>query len=144
MWRLLTPETLLTRLAGAEQSALASAATDLPSVLEDIAADVAAEWRGRLARVVPLSVRPLALPSEIFTHVLADYRYRAYTRLPGMGELLDALRVAEWERAMEVMGQLAKVQIEPPASGDLPVTVPGESPGGAPDPAITVPSHVLD
>ena len=26
---------------------------------------------------------PLALPSEIFTHVLADYRYRAFTRLPG-------------------------------------------------------------
>lgn len=140
MWRLLTPDSLLTRLASAEQSALASAATDLPSVLEDIAADVAAEWRGRLARVTPLSLRPLALPSEIFTHALADYRYRAFTRLPGMSALLDALRVAEWDRAMEVMSQLAKIQIAPPEPGDLPPAAPG----GAPEPAITVPYHELD
>ncbi len=140
MWRNLTPDTLQSRLTSGEHSALATAATNLPNVLEDIAADVAAEWRGRLARLVPLSVRPLALPSEIFTHVLADYRYRAFTRLPGMAALLDALRVAEWERACSVMNQLAKIQIDPPEPGDLPPT----EPGGSPDPMITVPYHALD
>lgn len=140
MWRELTPDSLLTRLAAAEQSALATAATDLPDVLAEIAADVAAEWRGRLARVTPLSVRPLALPSEIFGHVLADYRYRAYTRLPGMGELLDALRVREWERALQVLDNLAKVQIAPPEPADTPAA----DPGGSPLPSITVPLHELD
>lgn len=142
MWRELTPNNLLTRLAAAEKQALATAATDSATVLEDIASDVAEEWRGRLARVTALSVRPLALPSEIFAHVLADYRYRAYTRLPGMSALLDELRVAEWERAVQVMDNLAKVQIAPPEADDLPEE---DAPaGGSPLPLITVPIHELD
>ena len=138
-WKELTPERLLTRLADAEQSALAGAATALPAVLGDIAATVAAEWRSRLARLSPLSRRPLALPSEIEQHVLADYRYRAYTRLPGMAALLDELRVAEWERALKVMDNLEKVRIEPPEADDLP-----DTPSALPKPLINNPPRMLD
>ena len=140
MWRELTPDSLLSRLASTEHTALATAATDLPAVLEDIAADVAAEWRGRLARHTRLPLRPLALPSELWPHVLADYRYRAFTRLPGMGALLDELRVREWERAVQVMDNLGKVQIEPPEAADLP---PGAAAGG-PMPAIQPKIHEYD
>jgi hypothetical protein len=140
MWRELTPDSLLRRLASDEHAALATAATELPSVLEEIAADVAAEWRGRLVRHTQLSRRARALPSELWPHVLADFRYRAFTRLPGMGALLDELRVSEWKRAMHVMDNIAKVQIEPPEPEDL----PAEDSGGAPSPCIHKALHEYD
>ncbi|MCL2103457.1 MAG: hypothetical protein FWH21_00140 [Kiritimatiellaeota bacterium] len=141
MWRELTPDDLLKRVAGAEHEALARAATSAAQgdVLAEIAAAVAGEWRGALARVAALDVRPLALPSEIEVHVLADFRYRAYTRLPGMESLLDALRVEEWRRANHVRDNLGRLVIEPPDEEFLP--------DPAPDigvPQVTVPPRVLD
>ena len=123
MWRELTPDSLLSRLASDEHAALATAATELPSVLEEIAADVAAEWRGRLVRHTQLSRRARALPSELWPHVL-----------------LDELRVSEWKRAMHVMDNIAKVQIEPPEPEDL----PAEDSGGAPSPCIHKALHEYD
>ena len=65
MWTELTPDSLLTRLTDAEKTALESASTSLPDVLADIAGEVAAEWRGGIARHVALSIRPLAVPGEL-------------------------------------------------------------------------------
>ena len=140
MWIELTPDTLLTRLTEAEHSALASVATNLTDVLADIAVNVAAEWRGGIARHVTLSKRALALPDELMMHVLADYRYRAFTRLPGMSSLLDEARKEEWRRANTVRDNLGKVQISPPAADD----VIASSDVSSPIPDIGVPTHYLD
>ncbi len=116
MWIELNADTLLTRVTGAEASALSRAALAFgqEDVLEEIAGQVAGEWRGGLRRVTVLDARPARVPDELITHILADFRYRAYTRLPGMGELLDDLRTAEWRRANQVRDALDKVTIAPP------------------------------
>lgn len=140
MWIELTPDSLLSRLTEEEHSALSTVATSLPDVLSDIAGDLAAEWRGGIARHVALSKRRHAVPDELMIHILADFRYRAFTRLPGMSGLLDDARKEEWRRANTVRDNLGKVQIEPPSADDLP-----EAPAGAsPLPSISVPTHYLD
>lgn len=142
-WQILTPETLLSRLSGPEHQALDSAAIDWQQddALADIAHEVAEEWRGGLRRVTTLDKRPDAVPSEILLHILADFRYRAFTRLPGMQSLLDERRVAEWQRAMQIRDALAKLSYEPPAEENI------EDPA-----AVTIPlpqiivthAHLLD
>lgn len=140
MWTELTPDSLLTRLTDAEKTALESASTSLPDVLADIAGEVAAEWRGGIARHVALSIRPLAVPGELLIHILADFRHRAFTRLPGMSALLDERRMDEWRRANQVRDNLGKVQIAPPEAADAPATTTS----GAPLPDISTPTHYLD
>lgn len=121
MWKILTKDDLLARLAGPEHQALDTAAIDWTQEdpLAEIAHEVADEWRGGLRRVTTLDKRTDAVPSEILIHILADFRYRAWTRLPGMEGLLDERRVAEWERAMEVRDALAKFSYEPPEEENL-------------------------
>ena len=140
MWNELTPDLLLARLAEDEYNTLQTAATapGQDDVLAEIAQDVAAEWRGKLARVTPLSKRTLALPSEVSIHVKADYRFRAYTRLPNMSVFLDELRVREWKRAMDVLDALNETNIEPPEEEDL--LLP---PSGAPSPHVIAPESIL-
>lgn len=119
MWIDLTPDLLLRRVTAPERDALASAAAD-PSqtgVLADTAAMVAADWRAGLRRICAPDSRPLRVPDELLNHILADFRYRAFTRLPGMDQLLDALRVREFDRAMEVRDSLAKWSVAPPEEG---------------------------
>lgn len=140
MWIELTPDTLLTRLTTEEHDALSFVATNLADVLADIAREIAAEWRGGIARHVALSRRRLAVPDELLIHILADFRYRAFTRLPGMSSLLDANRVEEWRRANTVRDNIGKVQIEAPEVADL----PEPSVGTSPVPSISVPRHYLD
>lgn len=116
MWIELNEELLLRRVSAPEREALAFAATD-PSqlnVLAETAAMVAADWRSGLRRITTLDYRPQYVPDELLSHMLADYRYRAFTRLPGMETLLDALRVKEWERAMSVRDALNKWTVTPP------------------------------
>ena len=132
-WLIITSASLTSRLATVEQSALASVLTDSQDVLQEIASAICAEWRGGLARHVTLDVRPNAIPEEVMGHVLADFRYRAYTRLPNMGSLLDDLRVKEWERANTVRDNLGKISIEPPD----PEHSPTETPSGSPLPSIS-------
>lgn len=142
MWTELTADSLRSRLAEAEQRALDTTAIsyDVESALAKVAALVAAEWRGALARVVPLDTRPLAVPSEVLIHILADFRYRAFTRLPGMSRLLDDLRREEWRRANTIRDNLAKVQIEAPVDP----YAPAAGSGGFPVPAFDTPVHTLD
>ena len=119
MWTQLSPDALLKRVTAPERTALNRAAIDADQVdvLQDICKTIIAEWRGGLARVCALDKRRDYLPDEIMIHALADFRYRAFTRLPGMESLLDSLRVAEWERANRVRDALGKIQIAPPEEG---------------------------
>lgn len=120
-WKILDKEALLCRLSGPEHKALDTAALDWAQddPLAAIAHEVANEWRGGLRRVTTLDKRADAVPSEILLHILADFRYRAFTRLPRMQSLLDERRVAEWERAMEIRDALAKFSYEPPEEENL-------------------------
>lgn len=119
MWIELTPDVLLSRVSAPEREALATAAAaeSQTDALGEVAAMVAADWRSGLRRVCAPDARPLWVPDELLGHILADYRYRAFTRLPGMETLLDALRVREWDRAMEVRDALAKWSVAPPGAG---------------------------
>lgn len=121
-WQILTPESLLSRLSAPEHAALDRAAIDWQQdeSLAAIAHEVAEEWRGGLRRVTTLDKRTDAVPSEVLIHILADFRYRAFTRLPGMRALLDERRVEEWKRALQVRDALAKVSFERPSAENLP------------------------
>jgi hypothetical protein len=125
MWQILTSETLLSRLSGPEHQALDRAAVDWQQdeVLGTIAHEVAEDWRGGLRRVTTVDARIDAVPSEILLHILADYRYRAFTRLPGMRGLLDELRIEEWKRALQVRDNLAKVSYELPEEAYRPEAI---------------------
>jgi hypothetical protein len=116
MWLELTPEKLLAAMTDRESSALSRLAigANQTDALVEIAANIAAEWRGGLRRVTVVDSRALYLPDELFIHILADFRYRAFTRLPGMASLLDNLRVEEWRRANTVRDNLSKVSIVAP------------------------------
>lgn len=139
MWIDLTPELLLRRVSAPERDALASAAADdsQTGVLEDVAAMVAADWRAGVRRICAPDTRPLRIPDELLAHILADYRYRAFTRLPGMEALLDDLRVQEWRRAMEVRDALNKWSVAPPEAGWAEGGESGSS--GRPSPVIRDP-----
>jgi hypothetical protein len=119
MWIDLTPGLLLSRVSAPEKEALATAAADpeQTGALEDTAAMVASDWRAGLRRVCAPDRRTPRVPDELLIHILADFRYRAYTRLPGMESLLDDRRVKEWERAMDVRDSLAKWTVAPPEEG---------------------------
>jgi hypothetical protein len=122
MWQMLTPEALLSRLSGPEHQALDRAAIDWQQddALAAIAHEVAEEWRGGLRRVTTVDVRTDAVPSEVLIHILADFRYRAFTRLPGMRQLLDERRVEEWKRALSIRDNLHKISYELPAAEHCP------------------------
>lgn len=116
MWQILTKDDLLSRLSGPERDALDTAALDWAqeSPLDAIVREVAEEWRGALRRATTLDRRPGAIPSEILIHILADVRYRAWTRLPAMTPFLDDRRVAEWQRAMAIRDALHRLSYEAP------------------------------
>lgn len=138
MWVKMTSDLLLTRLSSVERARLATAATAAgqSDVLAEIAGQIAADWRAGLRRVTLLDARAGYVPDEFLIHMLAHFRYAAYTRLPGMGELLDDLRIKEWERANHVRDNLARH-----ASVDAPDPAYAESltTSGKPGPAIEEP-----
>jgi hypothetical protein len=138
-WQTVTPTALLARLSDPERRALeqVAAAPDQANALAEIAALVVADWRGGLRRVTRLHADRARLPEEIMLHVLADFRYRAFTRLPNMRSLLDELRVREWERAMRVRDNLADISVEEPDDPEGALT-------GRPLPSVSVPPSVLD
>jgi hypothetical protein len=137
MWIELTSEKLLAALSARESAALSRVALgdNQTDALAEIAANIAAEWRGGLRRVTVVDSRDLYVPDELFVHILADFRYRSFTRLPGMASLLDTLRVEEWRRANTVRDNLAKVSIVPPDADQAEAS--GSS--GKPGPAIADP-----
>ncbi len=142
MWQELTPALLKSRLTATEAKNLQSAVgIEADNVLQTIAKEVASEWRGALARFTALDTRPEAVPSELLIHILADFRYRAYTRFPGIEQWLGERRVEEWRRANYVRDNLGKVQIAPPE----PPHAPGAAAQSLPLPAFAVAeNHLLD
>ncbi|MDO5462426.1 MAG: hypothetical protein Q4F99_02935 [bacterium] len=118
MWTILTDDALLSRLSAKERDILDRVAVDWTqdNALAQIAHEVAEEWRGALRRVTMVDTRTDAVPSEILIHILADFRYRAVTRLPGLRALLDENRVKEWERALAIRDKLATISYEHPAA----------------------------
>jgi|GEM_PF-2284738 len=108
MWVELDMGLLRSAMSGPERAALDRAATDTDqqAALPEIAENIAAEWRCGLRSVCTVDARPLYIPSELLIHILADFRYRAATRLPGMKGLIDDLRVDEWRRANTIRDNL--------------------------------------
>ena len=133
MWIQLTADTLLSRVTGPEQAKLNTAALKAgqTAVLDEIASQVAKEWRGGLRKVTSLDARGGYVPDELLIHMLADFRYRAYTRIPGMSDLLDDLRVKEWDRANTVRDSLIKVSIQAPESEHAETSATSGKPGPA-------------
>lgn len=111
MWIQLTVTSLRTAMSGPERTALDRAATDpdQQDVLAEIAANVANEWRGALRAVCVIDSRAGYIPDEMLIHILADFRYRAGTRLPGMKALIDDLRMEGWRRANTVHDKLKEM-----------------------------------
>lgn len=102
------------RLSAPEVAALRTAATksgQSATVVGNIVSMCVQEWRGALRRHHVLAAGE-TIPAELEAHVLADIRYRLFTRLPGMKNLLDELRVAEWREARRVIGKLGEYVFE--------------------------------
>jgi hypothetical protein len=139
MWIPLTSDSLLNALTSPEHTALnnAAVAQGQENVLTDIASSVAKEWRGGLRRICTVDARAGYVPDELLIHILADFRYRAFTRMPGMKGLLDDLRIEEWKRANQVRDNLAKISIVPP--DDAYAETSTES--GSPSPSIVDPEE---
>lgn len=141
MWVELNKQVLLTALSAREADKLGSVATgeSQDDVLRDVATNVANDWRSGIRRHTTLDIRRNYVPDDLLSHILADYRYRAFTRIPGMSALLDELRVEEWRRANTVRDNLAKVSIEPP---DEEHATPTAS-SGRPQPSISAPESSI-
>ncbi len=133
MWTELTADTLLSAVTGTEQAKLNTVAlkSGQLDVLADIASQIAKDWRGGLRRVTVLDKRAGYVPDELLLHILAHFRYRAYTRLPGMSDLLDDLRVKEWDRANQVRDALVKVSIQEPDAEHAETSATSGKPGPA-------------
>ena len=111
MWIQLTVKSLRSAMSAPERATLDRAATDpdQQDVLAEIAANVANEWRGALRSVCTIDSRAGYIPDELLIHILADFRYRAATRIPGMKALIDELRMEEWRRANTVHDKLKEM-----------------------------------
>ena len=116
MWQTIDRDDVLNRLSGPETAALERVATDWAQEdpLPEIIAMVVDEWRAALRRRFRVGL-PGTVPSELRVHILADIRYRIFTRLPNMGRsLLDERRVAEYEQARDVLAHLDRYIVEEP------------------------------
>lgn len=114
MWIELTPSLLKTQLAKDEITALS--ATQVPGNVEQILSDectnIANAWRGKISLFHAVDKRNNYVPKSLLEFILVHLRYACYTRLPAMGELLDELRRAEWNRANDVMDNIRKFNID--------------------------------
>lgn len=124
-WIPMTEMDVLSRITDAEATAVKNAAVRIgqPDAIAKIISQVVNDWRGRLRRHHALAAGP-TIPSELESHVLAEIRYRLFTRLPGMKPLLDPLRVAEWEEANKVKGQLKDYVFEDAVTAEADAATP--------------------
>jgi hypothetical protein len=137
MWISVTKDLLISRVTEAERNVLATAAiADEQDPLAEIADSVVKEWRGGLRRVTPMATGN-TLPEEILIHVLADFRYRACTRIPSAKALLSDERIAEWTRANTVRDNLKAIDFEQPTSEQAETS---SSVSGHPGPAVADPA----
>ncbi len=130
MWISLTTDDVLTRLAGAEVSALRTAAlaSGQADPITDIVAKVVQECRGRLRNHCALEAGA-TVPDNWAHHCLAIIRYRLCTRLP-LAQFLTPAREREYADAMAAFEQLGPILPDEPATAD---TTPA---AGAPSPHI--------
>lgn len=124
-WIELTEMEVLSRLANDEVEALKTAATnsEQPDVVSKIISMCVQEWRGLIRRHHAVSGGN-TIPAELEGHVLADIRYRLFTRLPGMKALLDDRRVAEWDESNRTKGRLKDYVFETPDTSEATAEMP--------------------
>jgi hypothetical protein len=124
-WKTLDETSVLSRLTDAEVSALKTAATRAgqPDTIAEIIGQVVQDWRGLLRRHHVLA-EGSTIPSEIESHVLAEIRYRLFTRLPGMKSLLDERRVEEWTEANRTKGRLKNYVFEDAIAAEATAAMP--------------------
>ena len=115
------------RIAGAEWTAVSSAAKQVGQDAEAMAQDVIATQVGRIrGRVAARSENILGaagtIPDELTGVFFALWVYDFFTRLPGMKRLLDDLRVNAWESAEKELEAVAngKIRIVPPITPGAP------------------------
>ena len=113
-WTELTPQLLKTHLAAAEIAALANVQVpiDVDKILADECTNIANAWRGKIRLFHAVDKRKNYVPESVLEYILIHLRYACYTRLPAMGELLDDLRRAEWNRANDVLDNIRKFSID--------------------------------
>lgn len=135
MWTELTPNLLKTHLAVAEIQSLATVQTpfDVDRILADECTNIANIWRAKIRLFHAIDKRDNYVPESLLEYILVHLRYACYTRLPAMGQLLDELRRAEWQRANEVLDNVRKYAIDPVEEGEEdksasgnPVVIPNE------------------
>ena len=110
MWVELTPTLLKTHLAQAEIQALESIQVpfSVDEILQDECDNIANAWRSKIKLFHSIDKRNNYVPESLLEFILVHLRYACYTRLPAMGDLLDELRRAEWNRANDVLDNLKK------------------------------------
>ena len=109
-WVELTPTLLKTHLAQAEIQALESIQVpfSVDEILQDECDNIANAWRSKIKLFHSVDKRNNYVPESLLEFILVALRYACYTRLPAMGDLLDELRRAEWNRANDVLDNLKK------------------------------------
>lgn len=114
MWVELTPTLLKTHLAQAEIQALESIQVpfSVDEILQDECDNIANAWRSKIKLFHSIDKRNNYVPESLLEYILVHLRYACYTRLPAMGDLLDELRRAEWNRANDVMDNIRKFAID--------------------------------
>lgn len=131
MWIELNESNIYSRLSAPEVEALKGAATDRKqaAVIPEVIGMVVENWRAVLRKHHSVSIGA-TIPEALEVHVLADIRYRLFTRLPDMGDLLDELRVDEWKEAMRVLNSGLKNYVfdDPPEVPGAGVEVASSSP----------------
>jgi hypothetical protein len=127
-WIPLTVADVKTRLAGAELTALQSAAlaAGQPDPTDDIVSKVIKECRGRLRNKTRLEEGD-TIPDNWAHHCLAIIRYRLYTRLP-LAQFLTPPRQREYDDAIDALKQLGPILPEEPAVPETTPVVSASSP----------------
>ena len=124
-WKIIDETNVLSRITDAEATAVKTAAIRIgqPDAVAKIISQVIQDWRGLLRRHHVLA-EGATIPAEIESHVLAEIRYRLFTRLPGMKALLDERRVAEWDEANKTKGRLKDYVFEDAATAEAAAVMP--------------------
>jgi phage gp36-like protein len=133
-WIAITESDVKTRLAGAELSALQTAAlaSGQSDPLPELIAQVVDEVRGYIAAGGFTLGEGTVVPQKLKSATLAIIRYRVATRLPAKS-FLNEDRVREYQDAIRLLEQVARGQFVV----EEPTTPEDEPQGGGGSPGIT-------
>ena len=139
-WISITTDDVKTRLAGAEVTALQSAALAAGQTdpLPEIIAQVVDEVRGYVAAAGATLGAAGTIPQKLLSAALAIIRYRICTRLP-VKSFLNEDRVRENDAALRLLEKVAdrKFLVEEPTVADTEV-------GGGPGPSFNEKTRTFD